>query len=1045
MRKVLSFSVGLVFLFLLAMVINAGGSKYKELDRVSLRKGIEENRVLAEVGRADEQRLKAARVKVGSGYGKMPLLFIPNKGQFDERVFFAVNGRDKSIYFTAEGLTYVLMEQKKEERQDLVRSLRDIGQVREDQVAARKRWAVKLDFVNVNKGVKPESLKESETVISYFKGKRDDWKAGMRASSRIIYRNLWDGIDLVYYGTVNRMKYEFIVHPGADPEQVRLVYRGVDDIKVDGDGRLVVETPLGGFVDDVPVAWQGDGDNRKEVKISYELKKGDSGAGRSEYGFAVGKYDRDLPLVLDPAVLVYCGFIGGSDEDYGYGIAVDVSGNAYVTGYTSSNDSSFPVAVGPDLTFNGDRDAFVAKINASGTALVYCGYIGGSEWDTGSCIAVDASGNAYVTGETHSYFSNSTFPVTVGPDLTFNGKFDAFVAKVNAAGTALVYCGYIGGSKDDSGIGIAVDSSGNAYVTGATYSDELTFPVAVGPDLTFNGGRDAFVAKINASGSALVYCGFIGGSNGDSGYGIVVDVSGNAYVTGATYSDELTFPVAVGPDLTFNGDRDAFVAKINASGSALVYCGFIGGSNGDSGYGIVVDVSGNAYITGYTESNQSTFPVAVGPDLTFNGDCDAFVAKINTSGTALVYCGYIGGLDCEYCNAIAVDSFGNAYVIGRTFSDESTFPVVNGPDLTFNGGSCDAFVAKVNTSGSTLVYCGYIGGNFPDWGQCIALDTSGNAYVIGFTGSSETTFPLTVGPDLTYNGGYYDAFVAKISEEGSSYTISAEVWGGGGRAEPAVQTVNAGDNAVVRFEADPGYRLTELTDNGHRVNPVNEYRLYNVDSDHQLVGVFSNEPPWVAITRPIAGAVVSGTVQVLASIDDDSGVDVVEFSVDGQLIESRAVGGRAASVGVIGRPAAVEYSFTWDSSVYAVGNHTLRVLARDRAGAVGMDEKVVQLVKISVVLTARRESVRAWSFTRDYGVVSLVVDNQGVTVGSGKLMRRSGNGSWQLLKEISASEIQGGSWSYQDKYLEKGLAYCYLVEIYDPAGILLVRSNEASL
>jgi hypothetical protein len=290
----------------------------------------------------------------------------------------------------------------------------------------------------------------------------------------------------------------------------------------------------------------------------------------------------------------------------------------------------------------------------------------------------------------------------VGPDLTYNGGTrDAFMAKVNVAGTSLVYCGYIGGSGDDYGHAIAVEGSGNAYVTGFTTSTETTFPVTVGPDLTFNGGTaDAFVAKVNAAGISLVYCGYIGGSSADDGRGIAVDGSGNAYVTGSTLSTEATFPVVGGPDLTFNdssASSDAFVAKVNAAGTALVYCGYIGGSLADEGFGIALDGSRNAYVLGVTSSAEATFPVTVGPDLSYNGGTyDAFVAKVNAAGTALVYCGYIGGSGNDWGDGIAVDGSGNAYVTGYTVSTEATFPVAGGPDLSYNGGTYDAFVAKIS-------------------------------------------------------------------------------------------------------------------------------------------------------------------------------------------------------------------------------------------------------------------------------------------------------------------------------------------------------------
>jgi len=721
----------------------------------------------------------SAALKIDRDFGKMPLYFIPNQGQVDARVAYYLQGKDKTIYFTSEGLTYVLSERSAgEEIAGKTASVKECLLINpaERELRSRRderRFAVKLDFVGAKADVRPLGEEKTGAVISYFMGKPEEWKAGLPTYSRIVYKNLWPGIDVVYYGTVDKMKYEFIVHPDSDPSLIRLAYRGVSAVEVNGEGRLEVRTPAGGFADDRPVGYQEIDGKRMDVALSYLLEAQivkDPGPGGEEavnksyaYGFEVGAYDRTKSLVLDPAVLVYCGYIGGSDYDYGVGIAVDGSGNAYVAGYTSSIQASFPVIGGPDLTHNGNADAFVAKVNASGTALVYCGYIGGSGYDESNSIAVDGSGNAYVTGSTYS--TEATFPVNVGPDLTHNSGYDdAFVAKVNASGTTLVYCGYIGGSDYNYGKGIAVDGSGNAYVTGYTSSTEATFPVIGGPDLTYNGGSsDAFVAKVNASGMALVYCDYIGGSGTDAGYDIAVDGSGNAYISGNTSSTQATFPVIGGPDLTHNGSYDAFVAKMNAFGTALVYCGYIGGLDYTASDGIAVDGSGNAYVTGNTSSTQATFPVVGGPDLTYNGGYDdAFVAKVNALGTALVYCGYIGGLDHDYGDGIAVDGTGNAYVTGGTSSTEATFPVIGGPDLTYNGGSNDAFVAKVNASGTALVYCGYIGGESDDYGRGIAVDGSGNAYITGETYSTEATFPVIGGPDLTYKD-YYDAFVAKIS------------------------------------------------------------------------------------------------------------------------------------------------------------------------------------------------------------------------------------------------------------------------------------------
>src|SRR6266545_3109854 len=625
--------------------------------------------VLQPAGPASTARLKEA-------VGKLPLNFIENRGQADPRVSYYVQGADTSVYFSRAGITYALTSPAKSEADAAHAFTREAAH--RPPVAARERWAVKLDFLGANPDAKPAGEDRTPAVVSYFKGPRADWKTGLATYGRVVYTNLWPGIDLVYTGAGGRLKYTFVVRPGGDPKRIRLAYRGATAVQVSPEGQLAVSTPVGSLVEDTPYVYQEAGEARVEVEAAYALEAEEAGDTR-RFGFRVGPYDPGKTLFLDPVVLGYCGYIGGSLDEGGGGIAVDGSGNAYVVGYTASTEATFPETGGPDLAYNGGTwDAFVAKVKADGTGLVYAGYIGGS------------------------------------------GRDVATVAKVNPGGTALLYCGYIGGLNNDRANGVAVDSSGNAYVAGETNSSEgggAGFPVTVGPDVTLWGfGPDAFVAKVNAAGSALIYCGYIGGSSTDSAQGVAVDSAGNASVPGYTGSDETSFPVTVGPGLTFNGPlngNDAFVAKVNPAGTALVYCGYIGGSGNDVARGVAVDSADNAYVTGYTNSDETSFPVTVGPDLTYNGGTeDAFVAKVNaTSPYGLVYCGYIGGSDYDIGLSVAVDGSDNAYVAGYTSSTEATFPVTAGPDLTYNGGGTDAFVAKVNaTSPYGLVYCGYIGG-----------------------------------------------------------------------------------------------------------------------------------------------------------------------------------------------------------------------------------------------------------------------------------------------------------------------------------------------
>ena len=666
-----------------------------------------------------------------TGFGKFPLQFIPNKGQIDRAVAYYVRGRGKTIYFTAEGLTFVLEDNR--------------GEAGGPPPAPR--WVVKLDFVDAKKGVMPVGLEKSGTSFSYFKGKPEDWKAGLAACSKLVYRDLWPGIDLLYSGTFNRMKYEFVVRPGADPSTIRLAYRGTEKVTLMADGRLAVRTPAGGFEDDAPIAYQEIDGMRRNVPVTYDLES-------ATYGFATGAYDLSRTLVIDPSSLVYCGFIGGQASDSGSGIAVDAEGSAYVVGSAASDESTLPVIVGPDLNYNGGtEDAFIAKVSPDGTRLVYCSYIGGSASDRAQAVAVDALGNAYVTGSTDS--AESTFPASIGPDLTHNGLQDAFVAKVNPSGTALVYCGYIGGASIDRAAGIAVDGLGYAYVSGTTTSDESTFPTSLGPDLTYNGGLyDAFVAKVESSGTALVYCGYIGGLKEDLSHGIAVDGLGNAYVSGTTLSSELEgFPVTVGPDLTFiGGGYDNFIAKVSSSGTAFDYCGYVSGSLDETDAGIAVDGLGNAYLVGSYYSSELP--------------AETIVNKVNPSGTAVVYSRRIGGLGEDRATGIAVDPSGNVYVVGYTNSEVTSFPEIVGPGLVRRGSwsRYDVFVAKMDPSrDGPLVYCGFIGGDNDDYGAGIAVDGSGNAYVTGTTTDGNwANFPTITGPDLIWNGGDSDAFVAKV-------------------------------------------------------------------------------------------------------------------------------------------------------------------------------------------------------------------------------------------------------------------------------------------
>lgn len=488
---------------------------------------------------------------------------------------------------------------------------------------------------------------------------------------------------------------------------------------------------------------------RRFIRGSYVL------TAKRRVAFRLAPHDPRRPLIIDP-VLSYSRYLGGRSADNGLSIAVDSAGNAYVAGSTLS--ANFPTVSPVQAKWGGNNsmDAFVAKINPSGSALLYATYLGGSVYDIANGIAVDGSGNAYVVGTT----SSSDFP-TVNPfqEHHHGGMFisggpagDAFVAKLNPTGAALVYSTFLGGTMGELGNAIAVDTAGNTYVTGYTQSTDFplekplqgTLRGSFAPGMcvisraqsavtvTFCG--DAFITKLNASGRALAYSTYFGGNEDDRGLAIAVDSSGSAYVSGVTESSD--FPTASPFLPNFRGGaNDAFVAKLNSTGAALVYSTYLGGSQSDSGRGIAVDPAGNAYVTGATSSTN--FPSFNGPQsLSGGGDSDAYVSKLSPSGT-LLYSTYLGGSGSDSAYGIAVDAQGNAYVVGTTAS--TNFPTTPSALQSVNRGNNDAFLTKLAASGSNWAYSSYLGGAGKDEGRGIALDAAGNACLTGATAS--TDFP----------------------------------------------------------------------------------------------------------------------------------------------------------------------------------------------------------------------------------------------------------------------------------------------------------------
>ncbi len=560
----------------------------------------------------------------------------------------------------------------------------------------------------------------------------------------IRYKDLYPGIDLRYYMSNQNLKYDFVVHPGADPNLITVqVSESMNLIIRDQSVSLQSSNPSDcvWFQDAALHVYQ---DNGRTISSQFIPKTVDS----NTYGFQLGSFDPTHLLIIDPLLLIFSTYLGGSDFDMAYDIALDTEGNSYITGETYSTD--FPV-VNPFIDHRvGIYDVFVTKLNATGNGLVFSTYLGGDSSDYGYGIVVDAEGNSYITGETGS----TNFPTKNAYQSTSNGYDDGFVTKLNATGNGLIFSTYLGGTDFDHCYTIRVDAAGNSYITG--YTESTDFPTKNAYNSTHAGGRDAFVTKLNATGSGLVFSTYLGGLSNDYGYGLAVDTEGNSYIVGGTSSSD--FPL-LNPFIDhYGGGNDAFVTKLNTTGNGLIFSTYLGGASDDYGRRIALDATGNMYVIGDTESDD--FPMQNAYDDVIGGEYDAYVAKLNATGTGLLFSTYLGGNEFENAKDLVVDADGNSYIIGDTYSDD--FPTYNAYESARTG-DYDAFITKFNATGhgpgTGLVFSTYLGGNESDNGNGIAVDINRNCYVTGYTVSSN--FPSKNAYNSTHSGGG-DVFVAKL-------------------------------------------------------------------------------------------------------------------------------------------------------------------------------------------------------------------------------------------------------------------------------------------
>ena len=677
-------------------------------------------------------------------YGQLPLSFEPNLGQADPAVRYLAHGRGFTLFLTTTGAVLA--------SGPLAHAVH--AAVPGQQAGPHLTQArgapdlVHLTLAGASSRPIMEGRDRLPGTVNYFIGNNPQhWHTAIPTYARVVYRNVYPGIDQVWYGQGGRLEYDFVVRPGADPTAIRLQAPGAA-LTLGRAGSLAIHVAAGVLVQEAPRIYQYGPQGKRRIAGQYRL------GGAGQVRLVVAPYVHRGFLLIDP-VLSYSTYLGGTNDESGSGIAVDAQGDAYVTGSTASTD--FPTTRGALQTgSDAGSAAFVSRLNPAGTASIYTTYLGGTGSSVGAHIALDGAGNAYVVGST----TGDDFPTTPGAlQPTSAGGSDAFVAKLNRTGTALLYATLLGGKNDDHGSGIAVDGAGNAAVTGDTTSAD--FPTTPGVvQATYGGGGepfgDAFVARLNGSGTALMYATFLGGSGNDSGTAVTVDADASVYVAGETSSSD--FPTTSGAAQPVQaGSYNAFIAKLNGSGSALQYATYLGGSASDAATGIAVDASGSAYVTGTTSS--ADFPVTSGAVQTTKGGpaypWDAFVAKLDPAGATFVYATFLGGSGDDHAYDIAVDDLGQAYVVGNTFSPD----FLGTPAVKLAGGY-DAFIAKLDVTGSTLLYGTYVGSPGSDGGFGIALDRADNAYITGNTDSS--AFPLTAGGLQPQRSGGQDAFVARV-------------------------------------------------------------------------------------------------------------------------------------------------------------------------------------------------------------------------------------------------------------------------------------------
>jgi len=698
--------------------------------------------------------------------------FIENKGQWPSEVKYLAKVGGMNAWITNAGVVYDYFKVNRNFNEaETIKMPRNKKQEFEVEHTSIKGHIVKMCLVEANTNPLLQGNNKQEGYYNYIIGNdKTKWASFVPLYRDIEVNNIFKGINIKYYFEGNSIRYDYILKPGSDLTLLKLKFEGQESIRINETGELIIKTSLGEVTNGKLFSYQNDNgtkieiacrfvqtedgtisikavgyDKTKELIIDplvystfiggndmddiYSIKIDDEGnaflAGytlSANYPTTIGSYQTTEKGFYDAIItklnslgsgLIFSTFLGGSDKELSYSIAIDITGNSYLTGETAS--SNFPTTAGAYQTNygGGKSDVFITKLNTSGSSLVYSTYLGGNDYDGGNSIAIDKAGNVFITGQTNSL----NYPVS--PDAfqktnrsRWSGVGDAFITKLNSNGNELIYSTYIGGNNIDCGYSIAVDLEENAFITGSTNS--TNFPVSPGAfQSNNNGSSDAFVVKLNPTGSNLIFSTLLGGNKNDGGFSLVIDSLGNSYITGFTGS--INFPITSGAFQTIyinpnSNQQDIFVTKLNPNGNELVYSTYLGGNNEEFAGSIAIDKTGNAYITGYSTSDN--FPVTPGAfqtSIIHNYRADAIVTKLNPNGSGLVYSTFIGGEESDQGNSIAIDIPGNIFISGNTWS--SNFPITPGVFQTkINGEYHDSFVTKLNIAPDHFLLTSPLGG-----------------------------------------------------------------------------------------------------------------------------------------------------------------------------------------------------------------------------------------------------------------------------------------------------------------------------------------------